>query len=246
MSTTVDVSDVAAAIEDAVEAVRRTLPDDGLVLLFQSGTWLEAAAATHGGECEDCGGQTRHTTPAWDWVDDDVIRGTWDAQCGRCGQQGSGWVQTGARDFYDEIAAEIDGVEGWSGEVERAVRERVAEVEALRDKVQADMAEDVRADLRRRLTVWVEAASAAAAAWAAAVDDDERDEARSELAGAWLDAGLARNDEAFEPSMLRSDLTVGTVTGWAPTWDSDEGIWETVADDRITQALLDVIDETDA
>jgi len=133
------------ATEEITRAIAETLAcreDEELIRWRQTGTWLEIAAATHGGHCDTC--ETQATGPAWDWVEDGRIRGTWGGgQCGGCGRLGRGWVSTGARYLGDYPADEIPAV----------VREMQAEAREMQAEAWEEQIEEIggglHADLAR-------------------------------------------------------------------------------------------------
>jgi len=119
------------------------------VELRASGTWLEAAAPTHGGHCDTC--ETQTTGPAWDWVEDGRVRGTCgDGQCGGCGMLGRGWVTTEARDLGDLPIDEIPAV----------VRALVAEAREMQAEAWEEQIEEISGGLHADLARMVEALEA--------------------------------------------------------------------------------------
>lgn len=81
--------------------------------------------------------------PAFDWVEDGIIRGTLGgplAQCGQCGHLGAGWVYTGAQQWKPNEISARDFLEGL-----------ISSAKALCDEERLVLREDVLARLQRDL-----------------------------------------------------------------------------------------------
>lgn len=176
---------------------------------YQQGDHVEAAAPTHGGTCPTC--LTQATGPAWDWIENGVIKGTRASQCGGCGQLGSGWVHTGAR----QLPADPTDHEAF-------VTALTVECAGRRDAEHAHIRSQIRGDLTDRL-------AAAVAAKPAGTYKDDEDE--------WYDWFRDHNvswDNSGGDGPIFLDVD-GNVTAW--TYDpADSSEWIEVTVDDLTPA----------
>lgn len=127
------------------------------------GRWVEFAVATHGGHCPDDPTQT--TGPAWDWIEDDRVKGAWgNGQCGGCGRLGRGWVHSDSeridehraedqlRDLADRFRARVDEAyaevrEDIRQRLTRDLRDALAALAPVADQLPANVAQWYRRDV---------------------------------------------------------------------------------------------------
>jgi len=143
-TTTTTKGGTMTTTEEITRAIAETLAcreDEELIRWRQTGTWLEAAAPTHGGHCDTC--ETQATGPAWDRVEDGCVVGmSGEGRCGGCGRLGRGWVHTEARDFgclpADEIPAVVRALVAEAREMQAEAWEE--QIEEIGGGLHADLA----------------------------------------------------------------------------------------------------------
>lgn len=105
-------------IRDIAETTARQHNWQSRVTLSYGRLFVELAAAHPGGCCS----HQSVPTPPWAWIERGDVIGTFQSQCGGCGQQGSAWHLWRATldldiDNLDELDACIDGAKATIGEM---------------------------------------------------------------------------------------------------------------------------------